>query len=440
MSSPTQQNPSVFPAFQPSAVEGNEIPGLEKQTGITNSHTKPKHSYTKNPTSLGEEFLIYQNAAAEASEQGNQKLADRWNLAAHLVLKFAQYRDSSNQLSLIIEFAEQITINDRTIEAQEIAQYTTSALAAFMNHDITLAQKLIGYAQETKEVGVRCRHWLTLIKQEIASHHALQEPTFDEAAIQYRANALKATQTGESMIAQHCSEAACLAQEAARKQALCTSAYVTSGNEMLFTYWKLSRDASYDAAKIKAQVALALEQGNKILAQKYDDLALLAEKLSSYRENLVRSIISGEVMTTPHWRNAVRFLSESLNTARSLVSAPEEMKPLASYQKEIVLTAEQAAESHNELISKLQKKKSPSFNSILYAEKSYEEAVQALQYFQQHDLLSATTSKKQSTLYGKAYQLSKKIAHAKEKWYILGVSFLYWKYQLKKIDRMLRKI
>ena len=404
----------------------------------SDSQTRLKDSYKKSPTSLGEEFLIYQNAAAEAREKGNQKLADRWNLASHLILKFVQYLNSSNQLSFIIEFSERITINDRAIEAQEIAQYTTSSLAALTNNNVTLAQKLIGYAQETKEVGVRCRHWFALIKQEIASHHALNELTFDEAATQYRASALKATKAGQEMIAQHWAEAACLAQEASRKKGLSIAAYVTSGNEMLSTYWELSRDASYDAAKIKADVALALEQGNKVLAQKYDDLALMAEKLSSYRENLVRSIINGEVTTTPHWRSAAKFLSESLETARSLSDFPNE-SDLFSYQRDIIITAEQAAESHSELIPKLQKKKTPSLTSITFAEKSYREAVKALHSFQEGDLPTATTSKKRTALYNEAYQFSKKAAQAKTKWYILGISFLYWNFRVKKVESLLKQ-
>lgn len=405
----------------------------------SDSRTHLKYSYKKNPTSLGEEFLIYQNSAAEAREKGNQKLSDRWNLAAHLILKFVQYLNSSNQLSFIIEFSERVTINDRAIEAQEIAQYTTSSLAALMNNNITLAQELIGYAQETKEVGVRCRHWFTLIKQEIASHSDLAELTFDEAATQYRANALKATKAGQEMIAQHWTEAACLTQEASRKKGLSTAAYVTSGNEMLSTYWELSRDASYDAAKIKAEVALALERGNKVLAQKYDDLALLAEKLSAYRENLVRSIINGEIATTHHWRSAAKFLSEGLDAARALITPQHNSEPLVSYQKDIITTAEQAAESHNELIQKLQKKKTPSLISVSFAEQSYKEAVKALHSFQEGDLPTATISKNRAVLYSEAYQFSKKADHAKTKWYILGISFLYWKYQVKKVELLLKQ-
>ena len=303
-----------------------------------------------------------------------------------------------------------------------------------MNNDITLAQELIGYAQETKEAGVRCRHWLALIKQKIASHNDLKELTFDEAAIQYRANALKATKAGQEMIAQHWAEAACLTQEASRKKGLSIAAYVTSGNEMLSTYWELSRDASYDAAKIKAEVALALEQGNKVLAQKYDDLALLAEKLSSYRENLVRSIINGEMTTTPHWRSAANFLNKSLEVTRSL----PDNEFLLSYQKDIITTAEQAAESHSELIPKLQKKKNPSLVSIVFAEQSYEEAVKALQAFQEGDLPTATISKKRAALYSEACQFSKKATQAKTRWYTLGISFLYWKHQVKKVELLLR--
>lgn len=71
------------------------------------SQAPAKSSYKKSPTSLGEEFLIYQNAAGEAREKGNQKLANRWIFASHLILKFVQYLNSSNQLSLIAEFAEQ---------------------------------------------------------------------------------------------------------------------------------------------------------------------------------------------------------------------------------------------------------------------------------------------------------------------------------------------
>ena len=132
-----------------------------------NSQTSSKDSYKKSPASLGEEFLIYQNAAAEASEKGNQKLADRWSFVSHLILKFVQYLNSSHDLSCIIEFSERITINDRAIEAQEIAQYTTASLAALMNNDFTLAQELMSYAQETKEAGVRCRHWLVRKKLRI---------------------------------------------------------------------------------------------------------------------------------------------------------------------------------------------------------------------------------------------------------------------------------
>ena len=405
----------------------------------SNSQTSSKDSYKKSPTSLGEEFLIYQNAAAEASEKGNQKLANRWKLASELILKFVQYLNSSHQLSFIIEFSERITINDRAIEAQEIAQYTTASLAALMNNNFTLAQELMSYAQETKEAGVRYRHWFSLIKQEITSHDALKELTFDEAATQYRANALKATKAGQEMIAQHWAEAACLAQEASRKKRLSTAAYVTSGNEMLSAYWELSRDATYDAAKIKAEVALALEQDNKVLAQKYDALALLAEKLSSYRENLVRSIINGEITTTPHWKSAANFLNKSLEASRALSNFPQDNN-LVLYQKMVIATAEQAAESHSELIPTLQKKKSPSFISIVFAEKSYEEAVKALQAVQEGDLPTAIISKKRTFLYSDAYHFSKKAAQAKTKWYTLGISFLYWKRQVKKIEQALKKI
>ncbi|MBM3856882.1 MAG: hypothetical protein FJ390_02840 [Verrucomicrobia bacterium] len=394
--------------------------------------------FKKKPTSLAEELSTYQDLARAAEEKGNQKLADRWHLAAELIIGFVEYLNYSRQLSFIQKFTEQSSINEQAIEVQEIAQYTTSSLTALMNGDISLAQELTSYAQETTEAGIRCRHWLTVIKNEIATHHTTQELSFDKAAAEYRANALKATQEGKNIIAQHWAEAACLAQEASRKKGFSISAYVTSGNAFLSSHWSRSRDASYDAAKLKVEVALALEQNQYELAQEYDNLALAAEKLSLYRENLVRSMINGEIAAIPHWRNAAEFLSKSLEVKLALKNTLVE-EPLLSYQKAIITAAEEAAESHSELIPKLKKKKKPSLMPINFSEKSYQEAVKALQWFQTDNLPSAAKAKERAHLYSNASQLSKKVAHAKTQWYTLGIPLLYWMYRVKKVESLLNQ-
>jgi hypothetical protein len=394
---------------------------------------QPQHAFNKIPTLLNEELLMCQSLAAEARKKENQKLADRWDLVSQLVAGLIQHLNSSNQFSVITELLERNTINDRTIEAQEIAEYTTSSLAALVNYDTASAQKLIQYAEETKKSGIRYRHWLTIIKQTISSHNTFKKIDLDEVVKQYRANGLKSTEAGQEIIAQHWIEAACLAQEALRKKNLSTTSYVTSGNEILSKYWDLSRDASYEASQIKVEVALALEQGNKILAQKLDSLALLAEKIATYRENLVRSIINGEMTLIPHWKNAIAFLNKSLEATRTLITLSQE-DPFLSYQKIMITSAENAAESHSDLISKLQKKGNPDLSSIQFAQQSYEEAVQAFESFNKGDLQTATTLKTKSTLYGDAYQLSKKAAATKA-WYTLGIPFLYWKYQIKKMKK-----
>ena len=85
MSSITQQqrfsslDDAKLPPFSESLSFEEEQFDKKKQTDAVNDHTKIKDSYKKSPTSLGEEFLIYQNSAGEASEKGNQKLADRWS-------------------------------------------------------------------------------------------------------------------------------------------------------------------------------------------------------------------------------------------------------------------------------------------------------------------------------------------------------------------------
>jgi|GEM_PF-2712570 len=402
-------------------------------------NSSPQSLFQKKPTSLAEELSMYQELAKRADEKGNQKLAARWNLAAELIIGFVAYRHSSCNLSVIAKLTEHSFSNDRTLEAQEIAHYTTSSLTALMENNMALAQQLMSDAQETKEAGIRCRHWFTFIKNEIATHHATQELTFEEAAIQYRANALSATQAGNNIIAQHWAEAACLAQEASRKKEFSVAAYVTSGNTLLSSYWELSRDDSYRAAKLKVKVALALEQGQSALAQEYDDLALLAEKISVYRENLVRAMINGEVATIPHWRRAAELLNKSLETRIALKNSPVE-EPLLSYQKTIIMATEQAAESHCELIPQLQKKKKISLLSVHFSEKSHQEAAKALQAFQASDLSAAATATSRASLYGNASQLSKKAADAKTKWYTLGIPFLYWMHRVRKVKQTLEQL
>lgn len=392
----------------------------------------------KKNSSLNEEFSIYKNLAQEAEKNGNPTLAARWNLAAELVRGFIEYLESSRQITLLLKLTEQASSQDRTIETQEIAQYTTLSLKALVNHDMKLAQKFTRYAEETKAAGVRCRHWLNFIKDEIASQHKSEEVQLDQLAIAYRAKALKAVEEGKNEIAQHWSEAACLAQEAARKKNLSTASYIALGNILLSSCWDSSRDASFHAAKLKVEVALALEQGDSNLAKAYDSLALLAEKISICRENLVNAITNNKMITISEWRNAADFLSKSLEISTSLLLAPQE-EPILSYQKAIAMAAEKTAESYRELIPKREKKGDVCLSSVTFATQSYEEATRALLALQENDFSGAAIAKKRSILYSEAAYLSKKAFEAKAQWYTLRVSFLYWTYRLKRIKSAIKK-
>lgn len=395
-------------------------------------------NFLKNPpNSLREELISYHFLAEEAKKKGLPKLAARWELLIELIRGFVQYLDSSRDVSFLKSVLEKVSINDRTIEIQEIAHYTASSLTALRNNNPTLAKELIGYAQEIKEAGVRRRYWLSLMKNEVSTPPSLSEPSLEEIAVQYRTNARKATKEKKEAIAQHWTEAACLAQEASRKKELSLSAYVASGNEMLSTYWERSKVASYDAAKFKAQVALSLEQENRRLAEEYDNLALLAEELSSYHENLVLAIKNGAMEMIPHWKSAAEFLNTSLNLKRSLKNFPDH-DPLLPYQKMIIASAEQAAESHRKVISQLKKKKKPSLKSVSFAQQSYEEATRALQFFREKNLTGAETLKRRVLLNNEAYRFSKKATQGKEKWYTIGIPFLYWKYRTRKVESLLR--
>ncbi len=390
------------------------------------------------PVSLSEELEAYHLLSEEAKKKGNDKLAARWELVVQLIRAFVHYLHSSRETSFLTEFLNQVSINDRAIETQEIALYTASSLNALRNNNAVLAKELMGYAEETKEAGIRSRHWLSWMKHELSTHHSSSESSLEEAAIQYRAHALNATNSGKEAIAHHWLEAACLSQEASRKQGLGLSTYITSGNEMLAAYWELSKAASHDAAKLKVQVALALEQDNPALAQEYDHLALLTEQLSSDREKLVRAIINGEIEIIPHWKKVSDFLNKSLDFRHSLKNFSEN-DPLLIYQKVIITSSEQAAEAHRGAISELQKKKKPLLRSILFAEQGYEKALQALKFYKEENFLAAEILKKQISLYHDGYQFSKKAAQAKQKWYTLRIPFLYWKYRTQKIENALRK-
>jgi hypothetical protein len=104
---------------------------------------------------------------------------------------------------------------------------------------------------------------------------------------------------------------------------------------------------------------------------------------------------------------------------------------LTSYQQDLITTAELAAEAHRTLALKIKKKKKTLLtDAVTFAERSYQEALYALQFFQQGDLLQAARSKNSATLYRRISQLSSRAAQAASQWYTLYLPFLYWQVSL----------
>lgn len=392
---------------------------------------KSRRSFQEQLSSITEELLLSQDLAEQARDEGNQKLAARWHFLAELILSFHNYLHAAHPLSTVIEIVKKASINDRTLETQEIAEYTTTSLSALTTQNVLRAKQLMEYAQETRFVGIRSRHWLSIIQQEITRQESLKEPT---ASI-YWINSSQAAEKGKMAIAQHWAEAACLLEEVSRKQSLGTEAYVSTGNNFLASHWHLSKNTSFQAAKLKSEVALALEKGDPSSAQNYDTLALLAEKLSCYEEHLIHAIIEGELSHLASWKSATSFLKLALDLALILQKARQET-PSLPYQEWIVKMTEQVAEAHYELIQQLLKNQKTLRVGLSFAEKSFHHAAQALHFFEEASFSAAEKEKNLSQCYHQAYQLSKKASRSRIQWWkTCGCAFLYWNYRLKKTEK-----
>ena len=404
---------------------------------MTSFPHRQKYSFQETPPSIEEELAAYRRYAQEATVAGNQTLADRWTLTANAVASFIEYNNSSNQLALIKDLPLSINTNHRALEMKEISLYTVRSLEAMRTNNITLAQQLIADAEATKEAGIRYRHWAACAQEKLSALHSIRDIDAEQAAASYRANALKAAQAGNKKISQQWAEAACLAQDTAKKAWQGKSAYVITGNEIAANRWALSTYASFYASQIRASVAAALEQeqhtksiSHLALSSEFEKAALIAEDIATYREKAVRATIEENEAIASQWSNTAHVAGNAFEAKMHIIEALKQGdKIFLPYLERIVFLSKKTTACSLQLIEALQQKKKRSepywMEAISLAEASLDDAKKTVDALRENDLASAKHWEKKSFLTEQACNMKMKAAHAMKSWWWLGFASIF---------------
>ncbi len=230
--------------------------------------------------SVTKEIKNYRYSALEA--RGDDVLAQQWRMAAAQAHCFHLQQQWPKNFSSIPKQEKKNDLRAMNIPyhvatAQEGAQSMLKALEALQKKNSHLAQALVTRVSASRESVASYHYWMAEAKKGAYEHLSEKIIFSREAAEGYRLKALQANENNHPALAQQWAEAACLAQEAARKFITTQDTHHHTLNNLATDYWRGAAHAAYHAAQLQAAAAQSTLLHNEELALHWLEAAYWAE-------------------------------------------------------------------------------------------------------------------------------------------------------------------